>query len=301
MLFLSNKRIGLLMFSNILKQLAAIKNTMAATSDENTVNNEANEKSDKSEGSIEGNWESKLNSRLSDFDSASYNDFMIELKNELIKFGLEVDLTNKNVAISNDKEHLESIIGLFTDEDSTNESAEMDTRGVDDFLEAYLKEKLFSIHEPFDEIYSQISDGCGYVVTSNDWTKSKAKKKEKGASKSYAHYPHDEYPCDVITDLLVLFDTTLFGSADDGMVITGDFIAFKPMFEDKEFISISDIRSVRLDSSDKELRINNLTYNYIHSELDRPMKLVYKALKKYLDQPSLVLMKYLEQNPNLEK
>ena len=252
------------------------------------------EKTEKKGGQRTVDWESKLNNRLSNFDSTNYNDFIVELKNELIKFGPQIDIANENIAISNDKEQLEAMIGLFTEEDSTCEPAEEDTRGIDDFLEAYLKENIFSIHKPFDEIYSQISDGCSYVVTANDFTKSKANKKEKGASKSYAHYPYDEYPCDYIEDLLVLFDTSTFGSGDKGMVITGNFIAFKEMFEDKQFISISDIRSVSFNSRSKYLRINKLDYNYLHSELDRPMKLVYQALKKYLDQPSLALMRYLK-------
>ncbi len=110
--------------------------------------------------------------------------------------------------------------------------------------------------------------------------------------KSYAHHPTED-PSEYVHDVLVLFDTTLFGSGGDGMTLTSEFVAFKGLGKDKEFIFIGDIESVGYDRGSKELTFNDIEYNYVHTELNGPAKRVFECLQAYINQPSLRLKKYI--------
>ncbi|KXI21744.1 hypothetical protein [Photobacterium sanguinicancri] len=236
-------------------------------------------------------WEDQLIERTIGFDTTDCTEFMSKLRQRAIEFGTSVDQNNTNAAVDNDTDKINQALAVLSDESVEHIPVEKDKRTIDDLIDKYLNETYKSLDSFFEPVYQAIQDECKYVVTSNDWNNSKGKKKSKGAAKSYAHY--DGICVDYISCLLVLFDTTLFGSGSDGLAITSDFIAFKSLGDDKEFIYISELESVSYNRSSKELAFNNKRYNYVHTELNGPAKLVFESLQDYLNQPSLKLRKHL--------
>ena len=71
----------------------------------------------------------------------------------------------------------------------------------------------------------------------------KSKKKFKGATSTYAKLDVDEYP-------LICYDGTVFGSADDGFVVTTDGIHVKNISEDKVFFEHGKIRQLGIYKND---------------------------------------------------
>lgn len=80
------------------------------------------------------------------------------------------------------------------------------------------------------------------VYFSND-TNEKTVKKFKGAISTYAKLQVDEYP-------LICYDGTVFGSADDGFMITSDGIHVKNMSEEKFFFEHEKIRQLGIYKND---------------------------------------------------
>ncbi|MBB1466434.1 hypothetical protein H5300_24800 [Vibrio sp. SG41-7] len=237
-------------------------------------------------------WESQLLEKTIGFDPSDCMDYFAELHRRAIEFGLSVDLNNEKAALNNDEAKLLEMRAAISGEKVEHVSTEKDKRTIDDLISQYTSETYKSLDSFFDPFYKSMGDGCKYVVTSNDWFESKGKKKIKGAGKSYAHHPAEE-PSEYVHDVLVLFDTTLFGSGGDGMTLTSEFVAFKGLGKDKEFIFIGDIESVGYDRGSKELTFNDIKYNYVHTELNGPAKRVFECLQAYINQPSLRLKKYI--------
>ena len=133
------------------------------------------------------------------------------------------------------------------------------------------------------EVSSHIDDQKWVYALSHG---KKLRDKTASAVKSYAHEDY-EVDSDYKSEpygLLVLIDTTLFGSAKDGFFITDTHIYGKPSYNDRFSIDIKKIKSIRVDDDDRELSINGDYYGYTHTEITPAMKLIVNAIKKYLEQ-----------------
>ena len=240
-------------------------------------------------------WTNTMMERLSTFDTESHADFIQPLLKVVIKKGIEIDEINRNAWLEDEANNLKSMAAKIKGEEFLKVPTTTDNRTVDDLLQNYITENTRSLDSFFDNIYSKIEDGNKYVVTSDDMYSSKAKKKIKNAEKAYAHHPCDDYFFGSIDGFLVLFDTTLWGSGDEGIVFSDQFIAFKSMLKDPVYIS--NIKSISIDSDDKEIYINDECYHYVHSELNRAARLSVEAYRGYIEQPTLALRKHLNNHP----
>ncbi len=112
-------------------------------------------------------------------------------------------------------------------------------------------------------------------------------KKSKNAIDAYAHPDSeidDDWKVGPDGDCLVLFDSTIFGSATEGFFLTEDELYFKAMFEDRIYFNIKDIYSIWLDTDECNLHINGEECNYTHSEINRPMKIIVDCINTYIEQ-----------------
>jgi hypothetical protein len=133
----------------------------------------------------------------------------------------------------------------------------------------------------FEDYESHLTANSSVMLLSMDWS-SKAKKKRDNAIQSYAHEYTDyksEPPCSIL-----LVDVTALGSAKDGIYITEYELFIKPMYESRTRIRVKDIKSLRLDESDREIVINGKPYSYTQSAVTPQMRIVVKCLEHYLEQ-----------------
>jgi len=183
-------------------------------------------------------------------------------------------------AISSGKDSLTSIgsskienkdIKLETEEPSViNKSVTKEAKSFEDLL------------DPYGRNEDRLNDGS-YIFSGMHLGSSKGTKKTKGAVSSYA-YINDTKGDSPWGDLLVLIDSTIFGSGKDGIYITDDEIYIKPVLEDRIIISINDIKSIQLYKNEQEFKVNGTRYSYVHPELDGAMKIIVNCIKEYIEQ-----------------
>ncbi len=145
------------------------------------------------------------------------------------------------------------------------------------------KKIIKPLYEFFEE--ANIADGKDFYLGDYSY-KGKLSKKKKNAIESYAHDDTD-YKDEPWDDLLLLLDTTLFGSATEGMYITESTIYMKEFLEDRlNPINIKDIRRIYIprDNDETYIEINGKTFNYVQSDLRARMRRLVTAIKEYLAQ-----------------
>lgn len=80
-----------------------------------------------------------------------------------------------------------------------------------------------------------------------------------------------------VSDICVLADATVFGSAEDGLVVTPNAVYFKNSFESPNRISLDEIR--RVEVLKKDLAINGMRFSSIGSELGKAAPLLAKGIR----------------------
>lgn len=169
-----------------------------------------------------------------------------------------------------------------------------------DWLREFCRKHIERLEVLFDPIFDAIADGCSYVVTEDDRlltrrTAKKAEKKVVNASRSYAYPPSSqdvekEYR-DHIGIFIALFDTTAFGSAEEGIFITSESISWKGLMEDRMFFYLNSIETIRV--RDDELIINSERHRFFHSEIKWPLTKSVEVIEKYRNQPAYKLLRWV--------
>ncbi len=220
-----------------------------------------------------------------DYSSYADNDkklvFKVAATAKSIKNLLEVVIINEDGSLTNQSNNIASfgtalIEGQYVDQASLEPNIEH----VDVKKEPEPKKDL---EHYIREISSHIDDQKWVYALSHG---KKLRDKTAAAVKSYAHEDY-EVDSDYKSEpygLLVLIDTTLFGSAKDGFFITDTHVYGKPSYNERFSIEIKKIKSIRVDEDDRELAINGDYYGYTHTEITPALKLIVKAIKKYLEQ-----------------
>lgn len=112
-------------------------------------------------------------------------------------------------------------------------------------------------------------DSSIYIYSDED----KTKKKFKGATSSYAKLAVDEYP-------IVCYDGTVFGSANDGFIVTNFGVHLHNMSEDTFFFAHEKIR--RLEMRSKEIFIDNKKID-MHGESNDKKQRTMDLVKRVRD------------------
>ncbi len=100
----------------------------------------------------------------------------------------------------------------------------------------------------------------------------KCKKKFSGAMSSYAKLSEFEIP-------IICYDSTLFGSADEGFVLTTNGIHFKNMFQSKKFISWKATSNIEL--KDNKIFINDIEIMTFSPKKEIPI--LFEMIKEIRD------------------
>ena len=275
------------MFGSIINQ--ALKSIISTNVDQSTNN----EEQDDSQVEASSN---ELEVLLKGFEITNDDeDFIDKLRSEYQEFNSAKESNNEKAYKQVAENEVNEAISILNDEQAEVKEPEFDKRTTQEFVTNFISSNINSLDNLFYEIEDSLSDGLKYVVTRDESYTSKGKKKSKGAVKSYAHYSKgDAKYMDCVDNVLVLFDMTVFGSGSEGSAVAGHYIAVKARSHEREFIYLDDINNISVRASNKELKVNSSYFEYIHSEITRPLKKIVDCFNNYLNQPGVRLRKHLE-------
>lgn len=172
---------------------------------------------------------------------------------------------------------------------------------IDDFLEFCIENSYQSLNSYFASIVELIRGDLSYVVTFQDINSDKGRKKIINGFTSYGYSidkirktkDRESAMIECIKELLVLFDMTTLGSGKSGIILTKTYLAFESIYTSREFIYINDIENISLNTSERELTVNNKKLKFIDSEIIYPLKKTIECINQYLQQPSIKLKEHL--------
>ena len=133
----------------------------------------------------------------------------------------------------------------------------------------HLDENVFSDLE--DKLNDDSSIYTGWESLKNP--SSKGYKKLHAAMESYNESSYDA---------ILLIDTTVLGSAKEGICINNSCIRAKND-EGRHIFYYSEIKNIRIDEDDQEIVINSKTFKYYDSKLTQSLKEIAKILKAHLE------------------
>ena len=133
------------------------------------------------------------------------------------------------------------------------------------------KESLESMLNEYESDFRRARD-CGLYFGS-DLLDDNARKKVEGAERSYANRGKG--------GLILLYDSTIFGSGKEGFYLTNEEFSIKFLFEDRYVVRIRDIRRFRVDRSDCEFTINGTSFTYALKSLRDSLIIISKCIEKY--------------------
>src|SRR5690606_8858303 len=161
-----------------------------------------------------------------------------------------------------------------------------------EWLKEYCYSQIVGLSEMFSEVELRLSDGCKYVVTSDEQFTSKGQKKFENAIAGYAYGPGQEDTekkyRNNLGNFLVLFDTTAFGKADAGIFFDTSSVCYRGMMESRKHYYLYEIKTIKVRGD--ELVINGCSFRFFHSEIKRPLTIVADVVQKYVNQPARKLL-----------
>ena len=146
-----------------------------------------------------------------------------------------------------------------------------------------LEAKIESLESMLNEYESDFrrARSCGLYFGS-DLLDEKGRKKVEGAERSYANRGKG--------GLILLYDSTIFGTGKEGFYLTNEEFFIKFLLEDRYVVSIRNINKFRVDKHDCEFSINyGITYTYASSTLRDSLIIISKCIEKYNKQFSLLV------------
>ncbi|CAK4004156.1 MULTISPECIES: hypothetical protein [unclassified Vibrio] len=252
-----------------------------------------------------------------DTSTTQMESFLISLSKEWEK-QIEKDETLKEKVGKENRDRVLAAMMAALDGQGKNhpKQVEFNPTSLVDLILQYCKGEIKSFWNFYIEIEDEIADGCKYVLTEKDIClgSKKAKKKVDNAIKEYAHAPSGlsnsydikEYipSYDVWeSDILVKFDTTVFGSGKTGICFTNNFVVFKGISTiPHSLYYYRKIDKISVDQDDKELIIKGLSstgdtgdyFKYICYNINDELSKVVDCVNEYISQPALKVVKHLE-------
>ena len=126
--------------------------------------------------------------------------------------------------------------------------------------------------QPYQDI---IGDGKQVFAGNSLFTK-KGEKKHESARKKLGN---NEYEWG-----LVVMDSTTWGSVEEGIFITEQFLYCKAFLEDQMVFRIDKIEAIHIDAEDTELVVNGKRCKYGYDSATKPLKLAVQCIEEYLAQ-----------------
>lgn len=249
-----------------------------------------------------------------DVSSDGMADFLTGLSNSWMQYNKKNEL-NKKEAIKdfNNKVLMQAIKKLHGDGSGYDElkkpSFEIDN--INDFILEYSRLRLKSFREMFNSIKDELPDGMKYIIMPDELSNSKARKKFENAVKAFAHEPSGRsydleryipnYKVDEF-DLVVLFDTTIWGSGKTGICFTDTFVVYKSIGTiPHDLFYYSNIDSINVDEDKRCLIISGLSsagdtekrFSYICHYINSKLSKVVGSVNDYVSQPAFKVIKHL--------
>ncbi|MGV8898715.1 MAG: hypothetical protein ACOH2B_05640 [Burkholderiaceae bacterium] len=245
---------------------------------------------------------------ISDFiDKSKDDEFNKMLLGELEQLAKEIVLQRIKVVNDTAIEELidiEKILSGNSQEPTIVDSTELNllsiiTKKTNVFFDAFVSKNTKSLMKISNSIniLENATDGGKYCLTEKDSCNEKGRKKIQNAVKSFAYtYESErEYPSEPC-GFIALFDTTAFGSATNGILFTNDSVFYKGLGDERKFYKLENIRKIQIN--DDVLIINGTEFRFFHREIKSRLKLVVGAIDEYINQPSNILKKHVENNKN---
>ncbi|MGR2768636.1 hypothetical protein ACUYOF_14095 [Photobacterium ganghwense] len=188
---------------------------------------------------------------------------------------------------------------------------ERDLRTAEDFLQYYAKKHLKSVREFFMPVRDELYDNNKLAVVYHKLSDSRAKKKLDNAINAFAYQPNEEYYLDkeyhppvAVSpfNLLVLFDTTVFGSAKTGICLTDQFIVYKGVGKiPHEMFYYTNIDSIKVDTDENSLNISGkstkdkawYSFSYDCYKVTPKLNKAVGCINDFINQPAYRILKHL--------
>ncbi|EIE5864407.1 TPA: hypothetical protein ACPJ1D_000715 [Vibrio alginolyticus] len=266
-----------------------------------------------------GNINNDIMNLLSGIDSSTtkMETFLTSLSKEWEKQIKKDEKLKEKVDIENRDRILAAMVAALDGQGKSRpKKVEFNPTSLLDFVLQYCKSEIQSFWSFYIEIEDEIADGCKYVITEEDICigSKKAKKKIDNAIKEYAHAPSglsNTYDIKEYTpnfevwesDILVKFDTTVFGSGKTGICFTNNFVVFKGISTiPHSLYYYRKIDEISVDQGDKELIIKGLSstgdtsdyFEYICHNINGALSKVVTCVNEYISQPALKVVKHIE-------
>ncbi|MBM7456864.1 hypothetical protein HNR62_002766 [Oceanisphaera litoralis] len=224
------------------------------------------------------------------------------------------DMQARNIKLNeenNNKVLEQALKTIFEEQAEEPELEELEAINIHDFVLEYCRKEMLSFRQIFASIKDELADGIKFVVLPSELSDSKAKKKFDNAVSAYAHKPsgrsydlHDYVPNFEVHrfNLLVQFDTTVFGSGKTGICFTDSFLVYKGIgVLPHDLYYYSKVESMDIDPDDHELSITGLSctgenreyFKYNCYKITPKLMKVVDCVNKFINQPSLKLIKHL--------
>lgn len=84
-------------------------------------------------------------------------------------------------------------------------------------------------------------------------------------------------------DPLVVVDSTVWGSVEEGIYITENYIHGKELFEDLHTFSVDTIHTIQIEDDNRSIMINNVSIKWLSDNVTPKMKIVAQCLQEQID------------------
>ena len=91
-------------------------------------------------------------------------------------------------------------------------------------------------------------------------------------------------------DVLVVVDSTVWGSVSEGFCITENYIYGKELYEDCHNFYIPHISSIHVDKGGKTLNINGVSIKWLGDSTTPKMEIIANCIKEHIDEISKVVV-----------
>lgn len=166
--------------------------------------------------------------------------------NALKNIPYDMEIYNQAKILLGEDKNLEKYKSLFTQDFKKNTYKNLDERNKKIQYKPIFSKSIYRDLISYLKNKYQSQFSCNVYIFDSD---KKSKEKFKNAINAYAKLSADEKP-------IICYDSTFFGSADEGFVLTTNGIHFKNMFQSKKFISWKATSNIAL--KDNKIFINDI-------------------------------------------
>lgn len=84
-------------------------------------------------------------------------------------------------------------------------------------------------------------------------------------------------------DVIIVIDSTVWGSVEEGFCITEEFVYGKELLEDKRWFHIPTINNIYVDEANKALVINGTSIKWLSDEATPKMEIIAQCIREHVD------------------